>query len=135
MRSSRQCARPSLHRVLRPRLSWSAKARWNCISILRLRRFTCASATSRVRTPQRRVTGRPAGSTDRLRETGGMAALAERRVIPHDELKSRSKRKADAKAEAEAEAESQGEETVTPAVRPEDLRLLEALLFASATPL
>ena len=46
-----------------------------------------------------------------------MAALAERRIIPHDELKARSERKADAEA------------------RPEHLRLLEALLFAASAPL
>src|SRR5882672_11866045 len=48
-----------------------------------------------------------------------MAALAERRIIPHDELKSRSERKAEAGAEA----------------RPEHLRIIEALLFAAAEPL
>lgn len=47
-----------------------------------------------------------------------MTALAERRIIPHDELKARSEQKADA-----VEA------------RPEHLRLLEALLFAAAAPL
>ena len=52
-----------------------------------------------------------------------MAALAERRIIPHDELKARSERKAEGKAEAE------------PAARPEHLRLLEALLFAASAPL
>ncbi len=48
-----------------------------------------------------------------------MAALAERRIIPHDELKSRKERKAAGEAEA----------------RPEHLRLLEALLFAASVPL
>ena len=47
-----------------------------------------------------------------------MAALAERRIIPHDELKARKERK-------ESEAEP----------RPEHLRLLEALLFAATAPL
>jgi segregation and condensation protein B len=46
-----------------------------------------------------------------------MAALAERRIIPHEELKARSERKSEAEA------------------RPEHLRLLEALLFAAAVPL
>jgi len=46
-----------------------------------------------------------------------MSALAERRIIPHDELKARSEEKSEA------------------AARPEHLRLLEALLFAAATPL
>ena len=46
-----------------------------------------------------------------------MAALAERRIIPHDELKARS------------------EEKVEAAARPEHLRLLEALLFAASVPL
>jgi segregation and condensation protein B len=55
-----------------------------------------------------------------------MAALAERRIIPHDELKSRSERK------AEAETEVTGPEMQA---RPEHLRLLEALLFAAAEPL
>jgi segregation and condensation protein B len=54
-----------------------------------------------------------------------MAALAERRIIPHDELKSRSGRKAEAKAQNEPVAEA----------RPEHLRLLEALLFAASVPL
>src|SRR5712691_2393558 len=54
-----------------------------------------------------------------------MAALAERRVIPHDELKSRSKRK----------AEAASEDAAAVAPRPEDLRLLEALLFAASAPL
>ena len=46
-----------------------------------------------------------------------MAALAERRIIHHEELKAR----AEEKSEAEA--------------RPEHMRLLEALLFAAAVPL
>jgi segregation and condensation protein B len=46
-----------------------------------------------------------------------MAALAERRIIPHDELKARAEEKAEA------------------ATRPEHLRLLEALLFAASVPL
>jgi len=46
-----------------------------------------------------------------------MAALAERRIIPHDELKARAEEKSEA------------------AARPEHLRLLEALLFAAAVPL
>ncbi len=48
-----------------------------------------------------------------------MAALAERRIIPHEELKSRSERKAEVEGEA----------------RPEHMRLLEALLFAAAAPI
>jgi segregation and condensation protein B len=49
-----------------------------------------------------------------------MAALAERRIIPHEELQARA-----GEAQAQADAE----------VRPEHLRLLEALLFAAAVPL
>jgi segregation and condensation protein B len=52
-----------------------------------------------------------------------MAALAERRIIPHDELKARSEQK----SEAEGRPEQQP--------RPEHLRLLEALLFAAADPI
>jgi segregation and condensation protein B len=52
-----------------------------------------------------------------------MTALAERRVIPHDELQSRSKRK------------EQAEDSAALSARPEDLRLLEALLFAASEPL
>jgi segregation and condensation protein B len=52
-----------------------------------------------------------------------MAALAERRIIPHDELKARSEQK----SEAEGRPEQQP--------RPEHLRLLEALLFAAAEPI
>ena len=48
-----------------------------------------------------------------------MAALAERRIIPHEELKSRSERKAEVEGEA----------------RPEHMRLLEALLFAASAPI
>jgi segregation and condensation protein B len=47
-----------------------------------------------------------------------MAALAERRIIPHDELKARSERKSEAAA-----------------ARPEHLRILEALLFATSQPI
>ena len=54
-----------------------------------------------------------------------MAALAERRIIPHNELKARAQGKSGEKADAETRAE----------VRPEHLRLLEALLFAAAVPL
>src|SRR5471030_3110878 len=54
---------------------------------------------------------------------GGMAALAERRIIPHEELKARAEEKSEASEQAQAE------------VRPEHLRLLEALLFAAAVPL
>jgi segregation and condensation protein B len=46
-----------------------------------------------------------------------MAALAERRIIPHEELKARAEDKPVAEA------------------RPEHMRLLEALLFAAAVPL
>ena len=46
-----------------------------------------------------------------------MAALAERRIIPHEELQARAEEKSEA------------------AVRPEHLRLLEALLFAASVPL
>jgi segregation and condensation protein B len=52
-----------------------------------------------------------------------MAALAERRIIPHEELKARAEEKSEAQAEGNAET------------RPEHLRLLEALLFAAAVPL
>jgi segregation and condensation protein B len=52
-----------------------------------------------------------------------MAALAERRIIPHEELKARAEEKSEASEQAQAE------------VRPEHLRLLEALLFAAAVPL
>ena len=52
-----------------------------------------------------------------------MAALAERRIIPHEELKARAEEKSEAQAEANAET------------RPEHLRLLEALLFAASVPL
>jgi segregation and condensation protein B len=49
-----------------------------------------------------------------------MAALAERRIIPHEELQARSEEKSEM-------SEQQA--------RPEHLRLLEALLFAAAAPL
>jgi len=58
-----------------------------------------------------------------------MAALAERRIIPHEELKARAEEKSEAQAQAAEQAETQAE------VRPEHLRLLEALLFAAAVPL
>ncbi len=59
-----------------------------------------------------------------------MAALAERRIIPHEELKSRS-----AERKADAETEVAGEGAAQAAPRPEHLRLLEALLFAAGQPL
>jgi segregation and condensation protein B len=52
-----------------------------------------------------------------------MAALAERRIIPHEELKARAEEKSEAQAGEQAET------------RPEHMRLLEALLFAAAVPL
>ena len=54
-----------------------------------------------------------------------MSALAERRIIPHEELKARSEEKSEAQVQAHAQVEA----------RPEHLRLLEALLFAAAVPL
>jgi segregation and condensation protein B len=54
-----------------------------------------------------------------------MAALAERRIIPHEELKAR----------AEEKSEAQASEQTVAQMRPEHLRLLEALLFAAAVPL
>ena len=50
-----------------------------------------------------------------------MAALAERRIIPHEELKARAEEKAEGEAQAQA--------------RPQHMRLLEALLFAASAPL
>ena len=88
-----------------------------------------------------------------------MTALAERKIIPHEELKSRSERRmdpahadpADREAEVLAEAEGSGEadaeawaETSEQAqdgpgleieARPDHFRLLEALLFAASEPL
>lgn len=80
-----------------------------------------------------------------------MAALAERRIIPHEELKARAEEKSEARAneraqertqdhaaeQAQAEAEGEAVESAEqqPAVRPEYLRLLEALLFAASAPL
>jgi segregation and condensation protein B len=54
-----------------------------------------------------------------------MAALAERRIIPHEELKARAEEKSESQAGDQAQAE----------VRPEHIRLLEAMLFATAVPL
>src|SRR6187455_1342620 len=67
-----------------------------------------------------------------------MAALAERRIIPHEELKARSEEKSEAQARAEREqarAEEPAVESREPAARPEHMRLLEALLFAASAPL
>jgi segregation and condensation protein B len=60
-----------------------------------------------------------------FKESGGMAALAERRIIPHEELKSRQ----------EERQEERQDEHLVGEVRPEHLRLLEALLFAASAPL
>jgi segregation and condensation protein B len=54
-----------------------------------------------------------------------MAALAERRIIPHDELKSRAERKAGVEESSQDQSEP----------RLEHLRIIEALLFAAAQPL
>src|SRR5262245_60721083 len=80
-----------------------------------------------------------------------MAALAERRIIPHEELKARAEEKSEARAneraqeraqeqaaeqaEVEGEAAESAEQHQQPAVRPEYMRLLEALLFAASSPL
>ena len=66
-----------------------------------------------------------------------MAALAERRIIPHEELKARSEEKSEAQARAQEQgrAEEQAGEGRELAARPEHLRLLEALLFAASAPL
>ncbi|MBX9829315.1 MAG: SMC-Scp complex subunit ScpB [Xanthobacteraceae bacterium] len=102
-----------------------------------------------------------------------MAALAERRIIPHEELKARAEEKSEARAQErnqernqersqeraqelvqelaqeiaqertpehaaeQAQAEDEAVESAEqqPAVRPEYLRLLEALLFAASAPL
>ena len=82
-----------------------------------------------------------------------MAALAERRIIPHEELKARAEEKSEAQARAqeaaraeeaaradEAEpdteegAEIETEAAAEPAARPEHFRLLEAVLFAASAP-
>jgi len=63
-----------------------------------------------------------------------MAALAERRIIPHEELKARAEEKSEAKAQAEVQADDDAGEAA-PQQRPEHLRLLEALLFAASVPL
>ncbi len=55
-----------------------------------------------------------------------MAALAERRIIPHEELKARSEQRSERKRVTERGATSPV---------PEHLRLLEALLFAASAPL
>jgi segregation and condensation protein B len=54
-----------------------------------------------------------------------MAALAERRIIPHEELMARAGENLESRAQMEGQ----------PAGRPEHLRLLEALLFAASAPL
>jgi segregation and condensation protein B len=67
-----------------------------------------------------------------------MAALAERRIIPHEELKARSEEKSEARAQERAQEQAHAEEAgegAEPKVRPEYLRLLEALLFAASAPL
>src|SRR5882757_8548060 len=82
-----------------------------------------------------------------------MAALAERRIIPHEELKARSEEKSEAQARAQGQGKEQARadeetgveevvgaeavevEAAEPAARPEHMRLLEALLFAASAPL
>ena len=93
-----------------------------------------------------------------------MAALAERRIIPHEELKARSEEKSEAQARAQGQSKEQAKEqaraeqetvveevvevqtfeveaveieaeAIEPAARPEHMRLLEALLFAASAPL
>jgi len=83
-----------------------------------------------------------------------MTALAERKIIPHEELKSRSERRAEPAPEVEARVEAEppvettasagDDEAIAQAetesgieleARPEYFRLLEALLFAASEPL
>ena len=72
-----------------------------------------------------------------------MAALAERRITPHEELKARAEGKSEARAQeraheaarSEEEGAEQQSEAKAPAARPEHFRLLEALLFAASAPI
>src|SRR5215831_2970077 len=105
MWSSRRSARPPWHRASRRASNSCAKASWRCISTLRSRRSMCAGA----RRPANPTTMRtaPRGRLHQMKDRS-MSRLAESRAISE-------------------------ESAVSP--RPENLRLLEALLFASTEPL
>src|SRR6516225_1140863 len=98
-----------LHRALPRRLSWCAKASWRCSSTPRSHRFTYASV------PRAR-TKRGASERNEGDEEGQMPKLKIVTSSDEPELQFRS-------------------EALEPERRPEELRLLEAMLFASAEPL
>src|SRR5450759_92343 len=95
-----------LHPRLPPRSNWCARVSPKSIRKSRSRRFTCASASARMET-LRRMTRKKTH-----KETETMPSTAKKLAIVHND-----------------------EPAVEPAARPEELRLLEALLFAAGEPL
>src|SRR5947207_5552354 len=105
MWSSLRCARPRWHRALPRCWKWCARARLTCIRIRRSGRSSCASTAKTARR--------------RLRfSDGGVMGMAMTKPLVGDELV----------GEMAADDE-------TPQERPEELRLIEALLFAAGEPL
>src|SRR6476619_5991828 len=122
MWSIRRCARLRWLQALPRRSNSSAKGKSNCISMLRLRQSICASAAPiNGRTVRRRPPANRHNNNNPRKvtmEPGGleMASLAEKRVIM-------------------SEQETDNVETPDMQERSEELRLIEALLFAAGEPL
>src|SRR5689334_5142550 len=105
MWSSRRSARPRWPRASRQRSNWCARASSTSISVPHLRRSICASARPTTQPMRAAQPRRPPQTRDR-----SMPRLARSHAIVE-------------------------ESNVATAPRPEHLRLIEALLFASAEPL
>src|SRR5437588_3575413 len=114
MWSSRRWRPACSRRALPPRSKWCARGSSKCTSMRRSRRSICASVRPPATRPAIPAARRPP-TRPRARARGGrkVMGLAERKMImPDDEP-----------------------EQPAVAARPEELRLLEAMLFASAEPL
>src|SRR5882672_1712167 len=111
-------SRPWRPRCLRPRLpprsKWCAKVTPRFIRKSRSRRSTCASVSAGTATHQRMTNKKT------HKEPKSMPNAAQKLVIVHRD---------------ETPMEATSEPGVEPATRPEELRLLEALLFAAGEPL
>src|SRR5690348_16098863 len=107
---NRRSPRPCLRLRLPPRLSWCAKGLPRSIRKSHSRRSTCASVSARVEM-LRRMTHKKTH-----KGKNSMPSVAKKLVVVQNN-------------------EPAAETPPAPATRPEELRLLEALLFAAGEPL
>src|SRR5215467_4111738 len=107
---NRQLQQPCLHPRLPPRSSWCARDLPKFIRKSHSRRYTCADASARLEMLRRMTRKKPHKGKE------SMPSVAKKLVVVQNN-------------------EPAPEAAPTPAMRPEELRLLEALLFAAGTPL